>query len=306
MPWVTERQCHGLDPDMGLWDQADRIVSSYQLDHVLVYPTDLYNSDRQEVDEFLSKDPNNKVVLYSMIDPDCAEADFSTDRICYLTPDIVYWEFYSSINCPNVHTSPPTKFTKDFLCYQRKPTNHRPEIYQRLKDRNGIVTLGSLDFDFNKEIVDSDHMIDVDYERNPEKAPKCRLDIDTVGNPDIWDQCFLNFVSETVAHPDGKFISEKTFKPIMGKRPFITFGAKPGYYQVLKNRGYETFEDDFPSVVGSDDMDSVDRLADFLETFDKEAYYADNVDKFEHNYQVLCEAQRKTLLDFKNFIQSIA
>lgn len=55
---------------------------------------------------------------------------------------------------------------------------------------------------------------------------------------------FLHVVNETRFESPMKYISEKTFKPIISKRPFIILGP-PGSLQVLKKWGFKTFDQFF-------------------------------------------------------------
>jgi hypothetical protein len=53
-------------------------------------------------------------------------------------------------------------------------------------------------------------------------------------------------VSETqYEYSRNVFLSEKTFKPIIGLRPFVINGS-PGIYRILKQAGFDCFEDLFP------------------------------------------------------------
>jgi hypothetical protein len=59
-----------------------------------------------------------------------------------------------------------------------------------------------------------------------------------LGDINIWNQSFLNVVTETV---DNSFwLSEKTFKPIIGKRPFVILNEKS--LAGLKEVGFKTFD----------------------------------------------------------------
>lgn len=65
-------------------------------------------------------------------------------------------------------------------------------------------------------------------------------------NPDIYDNCLINLVTETWYHKIWSkryhnFLSEKTWKPIVAKQIFIIIG--PQYtLKYLKNNGFKTFD----------------------------------------------------------------
>ena len=57
----------------------------------------------------------------------------------------------------------------------------------------------------------------------------------------LSQQAFLYVISETVFDYPSVSVSEKTFKPIVAKRPFI-LASSPGSLAVLKDHGFKTFE----------------------------------------------------------------
>ena len=66
----------------------------------------------------------------------------------------------------------------------------------------------------------------------------------TMGNrgnlTQFYDKSLISIVTETNAYTDAIAETEKTFKPIIFKQPFIIVGA-PKSLQSLKNKGYKTF-----------------------------------------------------------------
>ena len=66
-------------------------------------------------------------------------------------------------------------------------------------------------------------------------------DIHSLGRLALWQQHFLTVVGETEGNNDvPTFVSEKTWKPIIGLRPFIINGQRK-VYQWLRSRGFKTF-----------------------------------------------------------------
>lgn len=59
--------------------------------------------------------------------------------------------------------------------------------------------------------------------------------------PDYFYKCFFNVVTETNFYDDKLHLTEKIFKPIVIKRPFILVGS-PGNLAYLKSYGFETFD----------------------------------------------------------------
>jgi hypothetical protein len=139
----------------------------------------------------------------------------------------------------------PTNFKYLFLNYNRKPTQHRTQLVQELERQNltnlGVITLGNSPYTLNEPISDyvefgaNDVMGDVGIPN----------DVYSLGRLDIWQQCFINIVSETVTPISSLFLSEKIYKPIIGMRPFIINGSVE-IYEWLRNAGFDCFDDLFP------------------------------------------------------------
>lgn len=58
---------------------------------------------------------------------------------------------------------------------------------------------------------------------------------------DLDQQAFLYVVTETIYNYPQSFFSEKTFKPMVSKRPFVIVGP-PGCLAKLKSLGFKTFD----------------------------------------------------------------
>jgi hypothetical protein len=143
---------------------------------------------------------------------------------------------------------------RKFICLNRKPHPHRVALVNQLlpyKDQ-GYISLGlpgnplTLDENFADEqgIRDEYGNLGVD-ERFVSKT--ILNDIFSIGSKDIWAKSFLCLVTETEfsnANPNNFFTSEKTFKPIIGMRPFMVYGQAP-LRQYLKDSGFDIFEDIF-------------------------------------------------------------
>ena len=104
---------------------------------------------------------------------------------------------------------------------------------------HGIVSLGG----------DSDMRLSTDVEArvntersdyNPSDIPN---DILSIGHLTNWNKYLINIVTETTVHTN-TFISEKTWKPIIGLRPFMIVGDRK-IYSYLKEYGIDTFDDIF-------------------------------------------------------------
>lgn len=117
---------------------------------------------------------------------------------------------------------------KKFMCLNRKPHAHRRIIIQYLDQvkEQGYLTTGA-----NCDLIDADIG---DY-----AIPN---DVYTLGDIAAWQDSYLNIVTETTFDNDNFFISEKTWKPVIGLRPFFVYG-QPRLREYLRVQGFDTFED---------------------------------------------------------------
>jgi hypothetical protein len=144
-----------------------------------------------------------------------------------------------------------------FINYNRKPKTHRENLVSSIKsiglDTNAIVTLGkdmSSDNSMyvsigekNEDFVETGHWFDLSDTTSDYGIPH---DLLSLGDINYWKHHFLNVVSETEFNPwDPIFVTEKTFKPIVGLRPFIING-NTRTYSWLRNNGFKTFTHYFP------------------------------------------------------------
>lgn len=144
-----------------------------------------------------------------------------------------------------------------YINYNRKPRTHRVELVDKLIKNNlqndGIITLGknrdcynnstvdNLFFSLNEAANDGNWNMDVAEFGIPH-------DIHTLGDINLWQNHFLNIVSETEFNPwDNMFVTEKTWKPILGLRPFVINGQTK-IYSWLRANGFKTFTHYFPEI----------------------------------------------------------
>lgn len=141
-----------------------------------------------------------------------------------------------------------------FVNYNRKPRRHRTDLVRLMLAHNldncGVITLGQDDDNVYSEGTRSDlGNLTVDpltgtvdsmgFDKNSQFG--IVDDIHSLGNLDRWRRHLLNVVGETEFLPwDNMFISEKTWKPILGLRPFVINGQTK-IYQYLRDNGFKTF-----------------------------------------------------------------
>ena len=154
---------------------------------------------------------------------------------------------------------------KLFLSYNRKSYPHR-EFLLKLIDNNDLTNLGIIsrpDFPIMDLIYDPTQITCADSEFNNE-FPN---DIYSLGNPVEWNRFLINVIAETTKHTN-VFLSEKTWKPIIGLRPFLILGDD-SLYNHLQGFGFDTFDDLFGTWWKSPRWgDRAQSIVDILKKFD--------------------------------------
>ncbi len=111
----------------------------------------------------------------------------------------------------------------------------------------------------------------------------------------MYKDSFFSFVSETLFHddPDALFLSEKIFKPIAYRHPFMVIGSM-GTLRHLRYLGYETFPEMFDESYDQE-YDAKKRFAILVKnleqwkqlTHDEKVHKYNSVrDKLKHNFEV--------------------
>ncbi len=152
-----------------------------------------------------------------------------------------------------LHESPPAVYYNalcHFTTYNRAPRPHRLYVLQLLKD-SGLLDINFYScfsaenfnvhefnaftenhFDFKNLTVKENH-IDLKHEIN--RGMYARI------FPSFYHSAF-QAVTETL--PEPIFLTEKTFLPIINKKPFITYGAK-NINKCLLDFGFKLYDDIF-------------------------------------------------------------
>ena len=120
---------------------------------------------------------------------------------------------------------------KHFLCYNRKPHDHRVAFMNKImwgvEHRQGLSNFGIVSATIEHPNNTYPTTITLDENHDPktlkiinEWEGQNENDIISLGDAGHWERHFLTVVTETTIHTD-VLLSEKTFKPIIGLRPFI-------------------------------------------------------------------------------------
>lgn len=140
-----------------------------------------------------------------------------------------------------------------YMCLNRKPHPHRLQLYRQLEELNlldrGIVSMGGTPplRTLPDDIVGQDIAPNGGTEQFG-----ITNDIVSLGNINHWQRHLLNIVTETIWDIEpSNFVSEKTFKPILGLRPFLIY-APQGGINCLTSRGFEPYVNDFTDITDLD------------------------------------------------------
>lgn len=140
----------------------------------------------------------------------------------------------------DVMLDPAPKYV--YLSYNRKPKPHRHEFVNHLIE-NDILKYGWTTYEHGTfpqvDFLSGDSDIELEYS-GPFSRPE---DLTTLGNLEIWKNSYCIIVSETEP-TDPWQITEKTWKPIMGMRPFLING-NANITNLLRNLGFYTPSDFF-------------------------------------------------------------
>lgn len=159
--------------------------------------------------------------------------------------------FHERINADQLldHNSIDTAY----MCLNRKPHAHRVRLYQGLHNLDivdrGFVSLGG---DPPTRVLAND-CDGQPLAPNPgSEHYGINNDVASLGNLDRWQRHLVNIVTETVWDTEASnFVSEKTFKPVLGLRPFLMYAANGGI-QCLTSRGFEPYVSDFDDITDLD------------------------------------------------------
>lgn len=262
-----------------------------------------------------------------LISSDKLEGSFP-NFVCHF-PMFEIKAYYSVLNNHTYNFNIPGR--KKFIMLNARPRAHRLYLTYLLNMR-GVINDGFCsfpseesyrdEFDF-EEVFSKVEYFDFDIDNNwkADLKRKLPLEVDKVNYSDsfsINDTIFydiynqIDFAVVTESLPDSGhgsvFITEKTFKPIANKKPFVILGDKHTL-KYLKNLGYRTF--DFLIDETYDTLDYKERivaLADEIKrlcSINFQRYEKQIKEVTEHNYNVLMDASRYTdrinrTIDFLN------
>jgi hypothetical protein len=162
----------------------------------------------------------------------------------------------------NPYTPGPRK--KDFLCFQRRWSDHRlvffmsmwkkglldrfymsldktqPESGRSFESNMTHVCNRYLEFEFTKDdVTNAETVLPLTLDTND--FSKYPMESSATEVEDFYKNSLINIISETYFFSPEIHLNEKTFKPIAFKQPFIIMAA-PKSLKHLKELGFKTFD----------------------------------------------------------------
>ena len=178
------------------------------------------------------------------------------------------------------------------------PRVYRPlfvaKLYQQGLLGDGIVSYNAGDFSNNTFLSDKDRELlskfSGYYRLQTSSYIKDNASAEMEHN--LWTSAFWHIVSETCYYEKTNHLTEKTFKPIASRQPFIILGT-PGSLKYLKSYGFESFstviDESYDSITDPvERMDAVvtevKKLSSLNQT-DKKDMYNEILPIIQHNYE---------------------
>jgi len=180
---------------------------------------------------------------------------------------------------------------KDFNCLQKRVRLHRVHLFKELVNRQildkGIISMNKIPdmpkvkFMDDAEVQNLNSLLPMLPENhmrqeNVFSSQDCGLFLKEL-NADIMQKSFLSVISEALFFDsegdDGSFLSEKSFKPIACKHPFIIVSSHR-ILEHIRSLGYKTFH---PYIDESYDTEPdpwkrIKMIADVIEKFVNKTY----------------------------------
>lgn len=265
---TTKRLSNGWGGNWPIVKYSRGLLDKLTPDNSVIIDSTWYTDEYHlTVKDYIATNNPDKVILVSFLDAHIVNQsrfDRPVYEVGYYNSDyfIDFWahfvqdHYYLPLDTELLDYK---KITIPYLSYNRKPHEHRLELYNNLVDR-GLVDQGIVTMDQHKQL-------DQDVEESltaPESGSVIVNDIQSLGRTDLWCSSFLNIVTETWFDINRvHFVSEKIYKPIVGLRPFFVY-AEDLAQKWLHDRDFQTFEKDFLDIYP--DVITKENLVDFLVT----------------------------------------
>lgn len=243
------------------------MLSTYAVDNSrsAVINSVWYNGDyhQQVIDELKEVNPTH-VFVVAMLDPPIIQLDWFAELNCEVIgigyyPGPGFVDFFA-LAMDKFFTGPSNDVLLNeslvdtaFMCLNRKPHPHRVRLYHGLRNANlleqGFVSLGGTP---PVRLLENDCAGQNLAPNGGTEQYGIANDIVTLGDLSRWQRHLVNIVTETSWDISGTdFFSEKTYKPILGLRPFLIY-TPGGGVSSLSSKGFESYVNDFSDITDAD------------------------------------------------------
>jgi hypothetical protein len=275
----------------------------------------------QLLDKVITNEKNLKCLFYNFVDPlygnntytiiKKAIDKFGGHNVCcigYFDANVVkvkhisFWALMCEQYFKKYTTEQliPQNLEKLFLCYNRKPADHRKKFIEKCTTEKivekGCISLGNFD-DPTKAITVQNTATHTIRDSGVSGSVGIPNDTMSLGPLDIWNKCLFIIVTETSHMIDvgSPFTSEKIWKPIIGLRPFVCLGDN-NTHKYLRDNGFHTFND----LLNINDNPSAEDIVNGLKKFKQEynSFYQSLKGKLIHNrkrFFEFCKEEQKKI-----------
>tara|TARA_R110002167_G_scaffold113849_1_gene287248 strand:+ start:1231 stop:2349 length:1119 start_codon:yes stop_codon:yes gene_type:complete len=232
--------------------------------------------------------PQNKCLF--LVANQKVKDDLQSEGIKDLVKVINYWSFhYYSPDWLNQLNTKKLKLNKHFICLNRTIKTHRTSLLFHLYNNqllnNGYVSFYSevdgLNYFTHTNKFEPTYNHSTDKFEEVDKLLPLRVEEEELNpnedNPtyfgavkrieNAFRSSFMNVVTETWTGNDLLFLSEKTYKPIFLKQPFLVVG-NPYTIKYLRDNGFDVFDDIFDHSY-DEELDENKRLKMVVEEIKK-------------------------------------
>lgn len=198
-----------------------------------------------------------------------SEVDILQNHLRLLNPDgiVVYYFYHALASLDNYRNywkeniQVPASHDKLFICYQNIVNNHRWHRIQfqlRLK-QSGLIDQGLVSYN-PRDDIEEVIQLSTQYHNNKNIEAHALKHVDLLLEPSYIDtespdgamstfidiencqRAFVHVVSETAFYNGKLHLTEKIFKPIVAKQPFLLLAAQ-GNLAYLQSYGFKTFSE---------------------------------------------------------------
>ena len=289
----------GTDLPIGLFVHTihEKILEniSAKFKNVLLVDTTWLGTDNiKSVYSQIEKNDVDVIVLCSFVDATfITEDDFAQYNIKIISIGnfnknnrVDFWSMIIERTNRNQNTTLQT-VEYPFICYNNKPHLHRVQLRNAF-EKLDLIGKGAISFGGDNPIPSPEDKDKIAFEESG-AGNSLLNDTTTLGDIDIWNVSFINIVTETEYNPVERcFYSEKTWKPIIGMRPFLHY-TSDNVNKELNEFGFQTFEKCFTDICDLD-LTAYKNIALFCKILTEQnslyfnKKYKELEPKLKHNY----------------------